>query len=75
MQREGREGERRLHERLAYVVRVGDRASVGRTLGGKPGKGLFYFFRRTIGIFLVLLVWFLNEHQEKARAPRTKLGT
>ena len=28
MQREGRGEERRLHERLAYVVRVDDRASV-----------------------------------------------
>ena len=34
---------------------------------------IFIFFQRTIGIFLVLLVCFLNEHEENARAPRTKL--
>ena len=30
---------------------------------------------RSVGRFLVLLVCFLNGHKEKARAPRTKLGT
>ena len=39
-------------------------------------SGMFiYYFSRTIGIFLVVLVCFFNEHKEKARAPRTKLGT
>ena len=40
MQREGRGGERRLHERLAFVVRVDNRASVAHVAVTPAAFGL-----------------------------------
>ena len=45
----------------------------GRRLGGKPAKGLFIIYLKHFRV--VLLVCLFNEHKEKARAPRTKIGT